>query len=83
MQRLITWKSHENTHRANCFMSLRNVTDMFSSRIERFDTSELSGVGKNHGDTFWRHPKDVVIRTQIFLITGKKRHYEELFLPGH
>ena len=52
---------------------------MFSGRIERFGTSELSGAGKNHGDTFWRHPKDIVIRTQKCLITDKKRHYEELF----
>ena len=30
-------------------------TAMFSDKKERFCVSELSGAGKNHGDTFWRH----------------------------
>ena len=58
-------------------------TGMFSGRIERFGTSELSGAGKNHGDTFWRHPKDFVIRTQKCLISGKKDIMKNFFLPGH
>ena len=47
-------------------------TAMFSSKIERFCTSELSGVGKNHGDTFWRHQKDILISTKKRIKTGKK-----------
>ena len=54
-------------------------TGMFSGRIERFGTSELSGAGKNHGDTFWRHPKDFVIRTQKCLISGKKDNMKNFF----
>ena len=58
-------------------------TAMFSNRTERFCTSELSGVGKNHGDTFWRHRKDTVIRTQKRLKTGKKDVMKNFFLSGH
>ena len=47
-------------------------TAMFSNRIERFCASELSGVGKNHGDTFWRHQKDILISTKKRIKTGKK-----------
>ena len=58
-------------------------TVMFSSRIERFCASELSGAGKNHGDTFRRHQKDTMIRTQKCLKTGKKDVMKIFFLPGH
>ena len=58
-------------------------TAMFSSRIERFCTSELSGAGKNHEDTFRRHRKDTLIRTQKCLKTGKKEVMKDFFLPGH
>ena len=54
-------------------------TAMFSNRIERFCTSELSGVGKNHGDTFWRHQKDILISTQKRLKTGKKDLMKNFF----
>ena len=54
-------------------------TAMFSNRIERFCTSELSGLGKNHGDTFWRHQKDIVISTQKRLKTGKKAIMKNFF----
>ena len=58
-------------------------TVMFSSRIERFCTSELSGVGKNHGDTFWRHQKDILISTQKRLKTGKKDVMKNFFSSSH
>ncbi len=58
-------------------------TVMFSSRIERFCASELSGAGKNHGDTFRRHQKDTMIMTQKRLKTGKKDVMKIFFLPGH
>ncbi len=58
-------------------------TAMFSSRIERFYTSELSGAGKNHEDTFRRHRKYTLIRTQKCLKTGKKEVMKDFFLPGH
>ena len=54
-------------------------TAMFSNRIERFCTSELSGVGKNHGDTFWRHQKDILISTQKRLKTGKNHKIKNFF----
>ena len=58
-------------------------TAMFSNRIERFCTSELSEVGKNHEDTFWRHQKDTMISTQKRLKTGKKDVLKYSFLPVH
>ena len=45
-------------------------TVMFKSGIERFCTSEMSGLG---WVTFWRHQKDTMLRTQKCLKTGKKR----------
>ena len=58
-------------------------TAMFSNRIERFCTSELSGVRKNHGDTFWRHQKDTMMSTQKRLKRGKKDVKKSFFfLPG-
>ena len=54
-------------------------TAMFSNRIERFCISELSGVRKNPGDTFWRHPKDTVISIQKRLKTGKKDFKKNFF----
>ena len=56
---------------------------MFSDKKERFCVSELSGAGKNHGDTFWRHQKDTVISTHKRLKTGKKDVLKNFFLPGH
>ena len=58
-------------------------TAMFSNRTERYCTSERSGVGKNHGDTFWRHQKDIVISTQKRLKKGKKDIMKNFFLSGH
>ena len=58
-------------------------TAMFSSRIEKVCASELSGVGKNHEDTFRRHRKDTLIRTQKCLKTGKKEVMKDFFLPGY
>ena len=58
-------------------------TAMFRNRIERFCTSELSGVGKNHGDTIWRHQKDTVISTQKRLKTVEKDVMKNFFLSGH
>ena len=61
-------------------MALKYVrTAMFSNRIERFCTSEVPGVRKNHGDMFWRYQKDTVLSIQKRLKTGKKNCYEELF----
>ena len=56
-------------------------TAMFTNRIERFCTSELSGVGKYHGDTFWRHQKDIAISTQKRLKKGKKDILKNFFGP--
>ena len=58
-------------------------TAMFSNRIERFCTSELSGVAKNYEVTFWRHQKDTMISTQKHLKTGKKDVLKYIFLPIH
>ena len=58
-------------------------TAMFSGRIERFCASELTGAGKNHEDTFWRHQKDMEIWRQKCLKTGKKDDIKNFFLPGH
>ena len=54
-------------------------TAMFSNRIERFCSSELSRMGKNHGDTFWRHQKDTAISTQKRLKTGIKDVMKNFF----
>ena len=58
-------------------------TAMFSSRIERFCASELCRAGKNHEDTFRRHQKDTLIRTQKCLKTGKKDVMKNFFSSGH
>ena len=52
---------------------------MFSDGEERFCIPGLSGMVKNHTDTFWRHQKDTLIWIQKGLKTGQKEGLNGFF----